>query len=57
MGAYWLAPLGILIDLAIVWLIWRARGRPLPARLEWMRVHPMTRWFVSLLEKPVMAGF
>ena len=50
------AALGLIVDAAVVWLIWRARGRPLPAKLAWMRNHPLTRWFVSLMEKPVLAG-
>jgi hypothetical protein len=56
MATFWLAALGALVDIAVVWLIWRARGRPLPQRLEWMRVHPVTKWLVHLMEKPVFAG-
>ena len=57
MAAFWIGLIGLAVDFAVVWLIWRAKGRPLPAKLEWMRVHPVTRWLVSLIEKPVLAGF
>lgn len=56
MAAFWLGAIGFAVDIVAVWLIWRARGRPLPMRLAWMRVHPVTRWLVSLLEAPVLAG-
>ena len=57
MAAFWLGALSAAVDVAVLWMLWRARGRPLPVRLEWMRVHPVTRWFVSLIEPPALAGF
>jgi len=56
MAAFWLGAVGFAVDIVAVWLIWRARGRPLPVRLAWMRTNPVTRWLVSLLEAPVLAG-
>ena len=56
MAAFWLAALGCAVDVLAFWLIWRARGRPLPMRLEWMRVHPATKWLMSLLEAPALEG-
>jgi len=56
MATFWLALIFAIADIAVFWALWRARGRPLPQRLEWLRVHPVTRWLVSLIEKPVLAG-
>jgi hypothetical protein len=57
MATFWLALIFAIADIAVFWALWRARGRPLPQRLEWLRVHPVTRWLVHLMEKPVAAGF
>lgn len=44
---------GVIVAL---WL-WRGHGRPVPARLEWMKRHRATRWIFNLTTRPVPAGW
>lgn len=43
-------------DLVGLYVLWRVRGKPLPASLEWLRSWPVTRWLCHRLESPVMGG-
>lgn len=56
-----IAPLLALADLALFasFWIWRGKGKPLPARLEWLRSYNrVTRWVFTLFEaRRALAGW
>ena len=54
-----IAPLLALADIALVasFWVWRGRGKPLPARLEWLRTrNRLTRWLLTR-QRLVLGGF
>lgn len=46
----------IVSDVTILWLLWRARGKPLPRRWEWLRRVPIVGRLCQKFEASVPSG-